>query len=156
MLVGGTSTVAQRSIGDVIDDGLITAKVKSSFAADPQVSALAINVDTADGVVSLTGVVSSEGERQRAVQLAQGIEGVKRVDAQNLRLRRAGTGASRGGEHAMTGTITAINYNTGILGLRTGPGELTLHFPPPAVKELQEGETITVHFAFERGATERR
>jgi hypothetical protein len=40
------STLAQRTIGTVIDDGLITAKIKSSYAADPQVSALAIDVDT--------------------------------------------------------------------------------------------------------------
>ena len=69
-------------------DSLITARVKASFAADPQVSALAINVDTANGIVSLTGVVGSEQERQRAIQLAQGIEGVKHVKTQNLHLRK--------------------------------------------------------------------
>jgi osmotically-inducible protein OsmY len=81
-------TWAQRSVGEVIDDSLITAKVKASFAADPQVSALAIDVDTANGIVSLTGVVGSEQERQRAIQLARGIEGVKQVEAHNLHLRR--------------------------------------------------------------------
>ena len=44
---------------------LITTKVKASFAADPQVSALAISVDTEHGVVTLSGVVESESERQR-------------------------------------------------------------------------------------------
>jgi hyperosmotically inducible periplasmic protein len=88
VLVGTPPAWAQRSPGEVIDDALITAKVKASLAADPQVSALAIDVDTANGVVTLTGVVSSEPERLRAIQLAQGIAGVKRVDAQNLHLRR--------------------------------------------------------------------
>ncbi len=149
VLVSGTSTWAQRSIGDVIDDSLITAKVKSSFAADPQVSALAIDVDTANGVVSLTGVVSGEDARQRAVQLAQGIEGVTRVDAHNLRLPRAGTGATREGEHAMSGTITAIDPRTGILSVRTDDGEHTFHFPPPLIKGLKGGDRITVHVAVE-------
>lgn len=88
VLVSMPSSWAQRSVGVVIDDALITTKVKASFAADPQVSALAINVDTANGIVTLMGVVSNEAERQRAIQLAQGIEGVKQVDAQNLHLRR--------------------------------------------------------------------
>jgi hypothetical protein len=144
------SAWAQRSIGEVVDDSLITAKVKASLAADPQVSALAINVDTANGVVSLTGVVSSEQARQRAIQLAQSTEGVKRVETQNLRLQHAGTGAPQKGEHAMRGTITAIDQRTGILSLRTSAGELTLHFPPPSVTGLKAGETITVHLAFER------
>jgi BON domain len=85
LVVSGAATAGERSTGQVIDDATITTKVKASFVADPQVSALAIDVDTADGVVSLTGVVEGEPERQRAIQLAQGIEGVKRVDANNLR-----------------------------------------------------------------------
>jgi osmotically-inducible protein OsmY len=88
MVVIGAATAAERSTGQVIDDAMITTKVKASFAADPQVSALAINVDTVKGVVSLIGVVDSEPERQRAIQLAQGIEGVMRVDADNLRVKR--------------------------------------------------------------------
>src|SRR5918996_1360359 len=68
MLVSGAATAGERSTGQVIDDALITTKVKASFAADPQVSALAIDVDTADGVVTLTGVVDGEPERQRAIQ----------------------------------------------------------------------------------------
>jgi hypothetical protein len=148
--VSGTSTVAQqRSLGDVLDDTIITGKIKASLAADPQVSALAIDVDTANGVVSLTGVVSSEQERQRAIQLAQGIEGVQRVEARNLRLR-AGTGIPREGEHAMRGTITALDQRTGLLRLRTSAGELTVHFPPPSMAGLKEGDTLIVHFAFEK------
>jgi hyperosmotically inducible protein len=88
IVVSGAATAGERSTGQVIDDATITTKVKASFVADPQVSALAIDVDTADGVVSLTGVVEGEPERQRAIQLAQGIEGVKRVDANNLRVKR--------------------------------------------------------------------
>ena len=151
VLVSSTSTLAQRSVGEVIDDSLITAKIKTSMAADPQVSALAIDVDTANGVVSLTGEVKSEEARQRAIQLAQGTEGVKKVEAQNLRLQYAGTGTPQAGEHAMRGTITTIDPRTGILSLRTSAGDLTLHFPPPSMTGLKAGDTITVHLAFEKG-----
>ena len=150
VLLSSAPTLAQWSIGEVIDDGLITAKVKASFAADPQVSAMAIDVDTTNGVVSLRGVVNSEQEWQRAIQLARGIEGVTRVEAQNLRFQHAGNGATRQGEHAMSGTIRAINYSTGILSLGTSAGELRFHFPPPSISGLKEGDTITVHLAFEK------
>jgi osmotically-inducible protein OsmY len=85
---GCAATPEQRSTGEVIDDTAITAKVKANLLADPQVSAFAISVDTDRGVVSLTGIVNSEGERQRAIQIAQEVGGVKRVDARNLFVKR--------------------------------------------------------------------
>jgi hyperosmotically inducible protein len=88
VLVSVASTSAQPTIGDTIDHALTTVTVKARLAADPAVSAFAIDVDTADGVVSLTGVVHDEHARQRAIELAQATEGVKRVNAQNLRLAR--------------------------------------------------------------------
>src|SRR6266566_4999215 len=81
MVVTGAAMAGERSTGQAIDDTLITTKVKASFVADPQVSALAITVETNHGVVTLSGVVENEAERQRAIQLAQGMEGVTRVDA---------------------------------------------------------------------------
>jgi osmotically-inducible protein OsmY len=38
--------------------------------------------------VSLNGFVDNEQERTRAVQLAQAVSGVKRVDARNLVVKR--------------------------------------------------------------------
>jgi hyperosmotically inducible periplasmic protein len=88
LVVAGAALAGERSTGQAVDDTLITTQVKASFAADPQVSALAISVDTEQGVVTLSGVVESEAERQRTIQLAQGMEGVKRVDANQLLVKR--------------------------------------------------------------------
>ena len=88
MVIAGVALAGERSTGQALDDALITTKVKASLAADPQVSALAISVETNDGVVQLSGVVENEAERQRAIQLAQGMEGVKRVDANKLLVKR--------------------------------------------------------------------
>jgi hyperosmotically inducible protein len=71
-----------------LNDSAITTKVKSSLIADSVVGALPIDVDTNDGVVSLNGFVDSEQERMRAVQLAQAVTGVKRVDGRNLVVKR--------------------------------------------------------------------
>jgi hyperosmotically inducible periplasmic protein len=88
ILLSGVAMAAERSTGQVVDDALVTTTIKGRFAADPQVSALAINVDTVKGVVTLTGVVESDSARQRAIQLAQETEGVQRVDATNLHVKR--------------------------------------------------------------------
>ena len=87
-VAGCAATPGKRSTGEVIDDTAITTKVKANLLADPQVSAFAISVETGRGVVSLTGIVNDEGERQRAIQIAQDVGGVKRVDARNLFVRR--------------------------------------------------------------------
>lgn len=68
-----------RSVGETIDDAAITARVKTALLNDPEVSALRIDVDTTLGVVTMSGVVKSQAEAQRAVQLARGVRGVKDV-----------------------------------------------------------------------------
>jgi hyperosmotically inducible protein len=84
MLMGCAAITAR----DTSDDARITTEVKSRFAADPLVSASAIDVDTSRGVVSLTGAVAHEQERHRAIQLTQGVSGVKEIIVRNLVVRR--------------------------------------------------------------------
>jgi osmotically-inducible protein OsmY len=88
ILMGCTAMTGRQSASEAADDTAITAKVKSSLIADPIVSATAIDVDTLGGMVSLNGIVTSEQERQRAIQLARSTQGVKQVDARNLVLKR--------------------------------------------------------------------
>lgn len=61
-------------------DVAITTKVKSALAADAKLSALKINVDTKDGNVALTGTAPDASARDMATTLANGIEGVRKVD----------------------------------------------------------------------------
>jgi osmotically-inducible protein OsmY len=88
LLLSHTSVGIAGSAGEFIDDSVITTKVKSSFVADSTVSALDISVETTQGVVNLTGIVNSEQERQRAIQIAQETNGVRQVDARNLVVKR--------------------------------------------------------------------
>jgi hyperosmotically inducible protein len=57
----------------------LTAKIKSKMALDDTIKAAAIDVDTTDGVVTLTGHVGSAAERERALQLARETDGVSSV-----------------------------------------------------------------------------
>jgi hyperosmotically inducible periplasmic protein len=70
----------ERSAGVVVDDAVITAKVKSSLLADSGTKGLKIDVDTKSGVVQLKGNVASDSERTLAHNLAAKVEGVKSVE----------------------------------------------------------------------------
>ena len=69
----------EQQLEPALDDATITVKIKSKLAADPEVNALGIDVDTRDGVVTLTGRTASEAARQEAEKLARGTEGVRDV-----------------------------------------------------------------------------
>jgi hyperosmotically inducible protein len=70
------------SVGEVIDDSMLTAKVKAALVADPLTKARLINVETKDGVVQLSGFVDSVAEQTQATAVARGVSGVKKVDNQ--------------------------------------------------------------------------
>jgi osmotically-inducible protein OsmY len=77
--VGERAASAATQARKAMDDGSLTAKIKSKMALDDTVKALNIDVDTTQGVVTLSGVVASDAERKRAVQLARETEGVTTV-----------------------------------------------------------------------------
>ena len=87
-LIGCAATSSRESIGESSEDANITAKVQSSFIADPLVSASAISVQTTQGVVHLSGTVKNEQERYRAIQLVQGVAGVKEIVVRKLVVQR--------------------------------------------------------------------
>jgi osmotically-inducible protein OsmY len=69
----------QQSAGEVVDDGVVTAKVKAKLIDDPVTKAYQINVKTFKGTVQLSGSVDSAEARSRATQLARDVGGVKDV-----------------------------------------------------------------------------
>jgi hyperosmotically inducible periplasmic protein len=71
---------AGQKAGNAVSDSTITAQVKTALAADPQLSALRIEVDTNNGVVTLTGPAPDEQSKSRATQVAAGPKGVMRVE----------------------------------------------------------------------------
>jgi osmotically-inducible protein OsmY len=68
-----------RSTTEVVDDSLIANKVTLALYSDKQVSGRGIKVEASQGIVELTGIVTSPAEAQRAVQIAQQVKGVKAV-----------------------------------------------------------------------------
>ncbi len=68
------------TVGDKIDDGIITTKVKAELIAEPGLNSTDISAVTRDGVVQLSGFVDNQAQIDRAAEIARGIEGVKSVD----------------------------------------------------------------------------
>ena len=68
-----------RSTGRYIDDKTISAEVNAKLIADKNVKSSQIDVTTYNGVVQLSGFVESKDQAQRAVVLAQQVDGVKSV-----------------------------------------------------------------------------
>jgi osmotically-inducible protein OsmY len=80
-LAGCAADRGQRATGQVLDDSVVTAKVKAEIARDESLGAAKdINVTTYRGVVQLSGFVESDQISQRAEQIARGVEGVASVD----------------------------------------------------------------------------
>lgn len=65
--------------GRVVDDSVLTAKVKSALIADETTKAYQISVTTFEGTVQLSGFVDDAEARRKASQVASNVEGVRDV-----------------------------------------------------------------------------
>ncbi len=67
------------SAGEMIDDSLLTGKVKAALIADSATKAHQINVETQGGVVQLSGFVDDAAAKSAATNVAKSVTGVKDV-----------------------------------------------------------------------------
>lgn len=106
MVMGMTATAlwaADSTAGNVVDDSIVTAKVKTALIENPATKARQINVETKHGVVQLNGFVESAAEKQAAETAAKQVNGVMQV-SNNLQLR---SGERTAGAAIDDTTITA-------------------------------------------------
>mgnify|MGYP006184998045 CR=1 FL=1 len=75
-----SDAAAERSVGQTIDDATITASVKTRLLADERTKGFDINVDTYNGVVSLTGGADSMADKMAATEVVGQVEDVVRVE----------------------------------------------------------------------------
>ena len=72
-------TVGERTVGDWVDDTLISSRLKAKLIADTDVRASDIDVSSSQGVVTLIGRVRTTEMKQDAERIARGITGVTDV-----------------------------------------------------------------------------
>jgi osmotically-inducible protein OsmY len=94
--------------GEKLEDVWLTTKIRAKFVGDRDIKARNVSVSAHDGVVTLTGRVLNESERQLALTLASHTDGVKQV-VDNLDVEVAGPPPP----HAVNGGTPGAAATTG-------------------------------------------
>jgi len=79
MVVREKAKAAGHSIAGAAANARVTAVIKAKLVAEPGLPAFNINVDTTDGLVTLSGKVDSHEQIAKAVKLALDTDGVHKV-----------------------------------------------------------------------------
>lgn len=82
------TSVAPTSLGNDIDDTVVTARVKSALMADPLINSYDFKIETRKGDVLLSGFVDNQAQLDQAVRTTRMIEGVKSIQ-NNVALKGA-------------------------------------------------------------------
>jgi len=71
--------IGSRTTGQAIDDQILGNKIKARLITEPGVRSFNIDVDVYKGVVTLTGAVSSQSEKEKITGIASKTEGIRRL-----------------------------------------------------------------------------
>ena len=71
---------AMERTGDYISDAALTTKIKTALVTEGELSALDINVDSNEGVVTLRGTVDNEAQVDLAERVVEDLDGVKGIN----------------------------------------------------------------------------
>ncbi|HZS34748.1 MAG TPA: BON domain-containing protein [Methylomirabilota bacterium] len=82
----GCASMTGKTVGQTVDDSVITASVKTKLAQEKLGTLTKIDVDTNRGTVYLNGTVDNAAMKARASELARQVAGVRDV-VNNLQVR---------------------------------------------------------------------
>lgn len=75
----GCASLTGRTAGEIVDDSAITAAINMKIIESPELKYLKINVDSFRGHVTLTGTVPNKHAKERLIEIANNVRGVKSV-----------------------------------------------------------------------------
>ena len=76
---GMTIKDGKATVGNKVDDSIVTTRVKTVLLADPNMKSFDVAVVTNKGDVQLSGFVNNQMQMDRAVEQARAVDGVQRV-----------------------------------------------------------------------------
>jgi len=79
--------MSAKSSEQPVTDTWITTKVKAELATTDGIKSGDVSVTTKNGLVTLSGVVSSKAQVQKSIAVAKAVKGVRQVDASALSSR---------------------------------------------------------------------
>jgi hyperosmotically inducible protein len=125
-------------------DATVNATVKNKLAAEPTTSAARINVDTTNGVVTLSGAVPTAAEKSEAERIARNTQGVTQV-VNNITVERAegGVGGALSDATILTNIKSQFVAN-GIIGTNVDVknGDVTITGMVNNAQEKSRAEAI--------------
>jgi hyperosmotically inducible protein len=77
--IGEKAGEAATTVGATLEEAALTTKIKAKMALDDMVKARSIDVTTRGTTVTLSGIVASKTEHDRAMMLARETDGVTDV-----------------------------------------------------------------------------
>lgn len=80
--MGGPPAAQTMGAAARVDDSVITRQVSAAIAADQQLHAMRIDVDTQNGIVTLSGPAPTATAKEHAGEVARTVQGVVSVNNQ--------------------------------------------------------------------------
>jgi len=71
--------VGKTTAGQVLNDTILTSKIRTGLLKDPDIRSTNIDVDTINNIVTLTGIVTSRYEKNKVLETVYNIAGNRRV-----------------------------------------------------------------------------
>ena len=101
------ASAAATSLGNDIDDAVVTPRVKTALMANPQINSYDFKVETRKGDVLLSGFVDNQAQLDLAVRTTRVVEGVKSIQ-NNVALKGAtATVGNKVDDGIITGKVKA-------------------------------------------------
>ena len=153
----GCRSLTGRSVGQQIDDKVISTQVKTKLTAERAGNLISTGVGTQYGVVKLTGTVHTPEQKAEAERIASRVAGVRGVqnDIVVVPVHRetakvpSGTAAASPATTrppALTGQVTAVNPTSGDVTIKTEAGEdVVLRVPAATAAQLEQGQRISIN-----------
>jgi len=159
----GCRSMTGRSVGQQVDDKVISTQVLSKLMLDKFSSLFSAGVGTQYGVVHLTGNVGTEAQKIEAERIAGRVAGVKSVrnelivvprDTKTAKASNAADGAGPAGAPAaspsagpmtISGQVTAIDRDRGDVTVHTETGDVILRLPAGALRDLEQGQRLSIN-----------
>jgi hypothetical protein len=149
-----------RSVGQVIDDTVVTTEVKAKLTAEKLSNLTKIEVKTENGVVTLNGVVDTMDRKVRAEQIAASVNGVRgivnSIHVAGSTIAPSGTAASSATLPSpapvdATGIVASVDAATGTVVLEDGRvlrlASQTVVWQPATLQSLRPGTQVYVRDA---------
>jgi hypothetical protein len=158
LVVGGAApAAAARTIGQIIDDATIVAQIKAKLAAEKLSNLTKIDVKSDSGVVTLGGTVDTLERRNKAGEIAAGVNGVKTV-VNDIDVKGAPQAttvppppappASSSVPLEATGTVASVDPAAGTITLQDGrvlrTTDRTVVWQPSSIGALKPGAQVLV------------